>query len=271
MFEKPYIEPAFQDYIRKKLADIEQQHHIKILLAVESGSRAWGFPSKDSDYDVRFIYTHHEDAYLTVRELRNVIETPILQDNILGTPLDLNGWDIRKTLQLALKSNPVLVEWLTSPIMYISVPRIVNNLLIFSRQAANIQAFQYHYDRLARNSWEQILDNAEQVKLKLYCYALRPILAIQWMLSHNEAPPMDIRSLCKGLSGDKVLINEIARLIDLKAGADEGYYVPRNPILDAHIESVLQNKTERPIKLETDIPSLIDEANRLFRAAIKHG
>jgi predicted nucleotidyltransferase len=269
MPSKPSIETEFQGYISKKLDEIEQRHQVKILMAVESGSRAWGFPSKDSDYDVRFIYAHREDEYLTVKEVRNVIETPILHDNILGTPLDLNGWDIRKTLQLSLKSNPVLVEWLTSPIKYISIPSVMNDLLSLSNQAANLQAFQYHYDRLARNSWEQIQENLEEVKLKLYCYALRPVLAVQWILLHKETPPMDVSSLCK-LIKDQSLLKEIDRLIALKAESNEGDYVPRSPILDAHIESVLLNKIGRPLKLEPDMPSLIEKANHLFRNLIRH-
>ena len=45
-----------QKEIQENLDAIEQQNHVRILLAVESGSRAWGFASPDSDYDVRFIY-----------------------------------------------------------------------------------------------------------------------------------------------------------------------------------------------------------------------
>ena len=99
--------------IYKKLQEIEQQENVKILLAVESGSRAWGFASPDSDYDVRFIYVRPKEEYLRLDKVRDVIELPI--DNIL----DINGWDIQKTLRLLYKSNPTLFEWFSSPIIYL--------------------------------------------------------------------------------------------------------------------------------------------------------
>lgn len=79
---------------------------MRFLIAVESGSRAWGFPSPDSDYDIRFIHIHPRDWYLSLQPGRDVIERPII-DNI-----DLNGWDLRKALGLLLKSNAVVSEWL---------------------------------------------------------------------------------------------------------------------------------------------------------------
>ena len=108
----PAIDPEVRRRIGDRLAEIEQRESVRILLAVESGSRAWGFPSPDSDYDVRFLYARPRDWYLAVDSRRDVIECPI--ENVL----DVNGWDIRKALQLLLKANPVLAEWLNSPIRY---------------------------------------------------------------------------------------------------------------------------------------------------------
>ena len=102
--------------IRSMLADVEASEDVRICLAVESGSRAWGFPSADSDYDVRFIYVRHPDSYLSIEDVRDVIERP-LTDNI-----DLSGWDIRKALHLFRKSNPPLLEWLQSPMVYSDRP-----------------------------------------------------------------------------------------------------------------------------------------------------
>ena len=100
--------------ILRELANLEKEHQVKILFACESGSRAWGFPSQDSDYDVRFIYLHPQDWYLSieVERKRDVIELPISDD------LDITGWDLRKALQLFKKTNPPLLEWLGSPIIY---------------------------------------------------------------------------------------------------------------------------------------------------------
>lgn len=102
--------------IVRKLREIEKNERIHIILAVESGSRAWGFPSTDSDYDVRFIYIRQKEDYLRLEKTRDVIELPL--DGIL----DINGWDLQKTLRLFHKSNPTLFEWFSSPIVYMETP-----------------------------------------------------------------------------------------------------------------------------------------------------
>ena len=106
--------PTVDEEIQRSIDEIEQSENVTVLYACESGSRAWGFHSQDSDYDVRFIYAHPPDWYLSVdlEKKRDVIERPILDD------LDVSGWDLRKSLQLFRKSNPPLLEWLDSPIVY---------------------------------------------------------------------------------------------------------------------------------------------------------
>jgi uncharacterized protein len=104
--------PILNELILSKLQKIERDQQVKLLLAVESGSRAWGFPARDSDYDVRFIYVHHPDWYLSIDEKRDTIELPA------SDTLDLSGWDIRKALKLYRKSNPPLMEWLASNVIY---------------------------------------------------------------------------------------------------------------------------------------------------------
>jgi len=98
--------------IERRLNAIESDYGVKVLLACESGSRAWGFASDDSDYDVRFIYIQPTSWYLTVdlEDRRDVIETPI------EGVWDINGWELRKALKLFSKSNPPLLEWLQSTI-----------------------------------------------------------------------------------------------------------------------------------------------------------
>ena len=98
--------------IQEKLHEIEKRENCRILLAVESGSRAWGFASPDSDYDVRFIYVRDKESYLKLNRPRDVIELPI------NDVLDINGWDVEKALKLLHKSNPTVFEWCSSPIVY---------------------------------------------------------------------------------------------------------------------------------------------------------
>src|SRR5580698_9021306 len=101
-----------QQRVRDVLAQLEAERQVRVLFACESGSRAWGFASRDSDYDVRFLYVHRRDWYLSVEARRDVIELPIAED------LDVSGWDLRKALRLLRKSNPPLLEWLKSPVVY---------------------------------------------------------------------------------------------------------------------------------------------------------
>jgi len=95
--------------IERHLRSVHDEHHADVLLAIESGSRAWGFPSPDSDYDCRFIYARRTQDYLSLFPARDVIEEPF--DRVL----DIGGWDLAKALRLLLKGNAVVVEWLMSP------------------------------------------------------------------------------------------------------------------------------------------------------------
>ncbi len=180
-----------QAYIKRKLLKLSNDHSVDILIAVESGSRAWGYPSYDSDYDVRFIYKHKQEAYLSVMPLKDVLETELTYDEILSVPLDMGGWDLRKTLYLSLHSNAVVHEWLSSPIIYLQDEKTVSALRDQITSFADINRYFYHYHRLCCNAYNQIKENDTQTKLKLYCYALRPALCLNYMRKHNLLPPME--------------------------------------------------------------------------------
>ena len=105
-----------RDRILHQLQQLEKTEGITILHAVESGSRAGGFPSPDSDYDVRFIYVRSCEAYLRLEKRRDVLELPIDEE------LDISGWDLDKALRLLHGSNPTLFEWCQSPIVYKTTP-----------------------------------------------------------------------------------------------------------------------------------------------------
>ncbi|MFZ4700462.1 MAG: nucleotidyltransferase domain-containing protein, partial [Candidatus Methylumidiphilus sp.] len=209
------------DYIRRILETLAVENRVKLLFGIESGSRAWGFPSADSDYDVRFVYRCPVDDYLSVADRRDVIDTPTAHDEVLGVELDLNDWDIRKALQLALKSNAALLEWLDSPVCYAKDEELYGLLQGFANKAADLQALSYHYDRLARRAWEEILAGSTQVKLKRYCYALRSALALAWIGKNQTVPPMTIRQLMEGQSLSEQFRGEIDRMIEIKSGSTE--------------------------------------------------
>lgn len=252
-------------YIQQRAQAFADEHKVRIILAIESGSRAWGFPSKDSDYDVRYIYAHSCTDYLSVRSPRDVIETDIVHDEALGVPFDCNGWDIRKVLCLAIKSNPVLYEWLQSPVTYMVDEPVVSKLRLFMQETVNLGTCKSHYYNLANNAWAHIQETKDGVKIKRYCYALRPALALQWMYSKNTVPPMDMHSLVAAI-GHASLIDEIGSLIAIKASAEENDLIPRNPIFDSFIEQTLREKP-RNIKEPVD-PLYFEKADELFRSII---
>ena len=240
------------DYIARQLDDLARREDVRILFAIESGSRAWGFPSADSDYDVRFVYVRPAEHYLSVRDFRDVIETPTLDDPVLGVPLDLNGWDLRKALQLVLKSNPVLREWLVSPVRYGEVAGAADTIRDMVDQVTDRTAYAYHYDRLARGAWDQIVAEAEAVKVKRYCYALRPVLMCRWLSQRADLPPMDMAALSAGLDLGADILAAMAELFALKREAGEQDLLPRQPRLDALITDTLAIKAERPPQTQSD-------------------
>jgi predicted nucleotidyltransferase len=223
-----FIDPVLQARIETELDAIEREEAVRILLAVESGSRAWGFPSRDSDYDVRFLYVRTIDAYLAVTPRRDVIERPV---DVL---LDINGWDLRKALQLMLRSNAVLIEWLTSPVRYRSWGG-VEELLALARSAANPTALAYHYQSQVRSSLEPSRDTGGPIRLKSYCYAVRSALALAWLRQCSEAPPMEIGALLAGLTLPQELVRSIDQVIAEKREATEDATTPRLGILDTFI------------------------------------
>jgi predicted nucleotidyltransferase len=225
------IEPALRTRIRAELNAIERAESVRILLAVESGSRAWGFPSSDSDYDVRFVYVRPLETYLAVTPLRDVIERPVD-----GT-LDVSGWDLRKALQLMLRSNAVLIEWLTSPVRYRNWDG-ADDLLALARSAASLSALTYHYQHQARRSFEA-LGEGNSARLKSYCYALRSALAIAWIRQRGEAPPMAIGALIAGLTLPQALVQPIRHLIALKLESAENAMMARLSGFDAFIADAL--------------------------------
>lgn len=165
--------------IVQKLHEIEEKEHVKILLAVESGSRAWGFASPDSDYDVRFLYVRTREDYLQLDPLRDVIEQPI------NDLLDINGWDLQKALRLMYKSNPTLFEWLKSPIIYMET-EFADEMRRVMSDYFSVRHSLYHYISMAEGNYKKYL-RTEMVKAKKYFYVLRPLLAGQWILESEIA------------------------------------------------------------------------------------
>lgn len=160
--------------ILDKLKYIEQKYEVKILFACESGSRAWGFPSPDSDYDVRFIYVKPIDEYLSIQNQKDFMDFP------LSDELDINGWDLKKTLELVYKSNSVPFEWLQSPIVYYEDKDFTDELLALCQSYFCARTNIHHYLGIARGAMETMDGN--EIGIKKLCYILRPLLSALWCL-----------------------------------------------------------------------------------------
>ena len=248
--------------IMRRLARTESVEGVRILLAIESGSRAWGFASPNSDFDVRFIYARHPDWYLAVdlEERRDVIEYEITDD------IDLNGWDIRKALRLFWKSNPAFIEWIQSPITYIESGAFANGARALLSQTYSPESGIYHYRSMAKTNYRGYL-RAETVPLKKYFYVLRPLLSVRWIERYGSAAPIEFEKLLHLIEEKKALLSDIQSLLEKKRASPEmGLSVPIASITAfveeelSRLDSVNPQRTQKPEPL----PNL----NALFHATL---
>jgi predicted nucleotidyltransferase len=200
--------------IRADLERIERQENVKILYAVESGSRAWGFASPDSDYDVRFLFVRPVTDYVRLKPLRDVIELPI--DLSLSNPLDINGWDIVKALNLFRSSNPPLMEWLFSPTIYREHGSLAADLRGLGQKHYSPMRMSYHYISMAKKTVKDNLEGRSEVALKKYLYVLRPLFAVRWMEQHHTPPPTDFGTMLAGLTIAHEIRSKLSDLVRRK-------------------------------------------------------
>jgi predicted nucleotidyltransferase len=247
------------DSIKEKLNEIERQHNVRILYACESGSRAWGFPSPDSDFDVRFIYAGRQDDYLSIIEKRDVIDLPV------NEVLDIGGWDIRKALKLFLKSNGPLYEWLQSPIVYNESSGFAAELRNLMNQYFSLRAGGHHYFSMALNTVNNDLQT-EKVKIKRYFYALRSTLACKWIVERQTVPPMEFGHLLQQVSGHSFQ-SCVGELLKAKLISDEKTLADRVEILDEWLNNTLSH-CEELISQMPVIHKKPEELNIIFRKYI---
>ncbi len=256
------IEEHIKKEILKRIRDAEKEHNVKVLYAVESGSRAWGFESPNSDYDVRFIYAHPKDWYVSVdlEYKRDVIEYEIVDE------IDINGWDIRKALQLFSKSNPAFVEWIQSPIVYVDDRSFVKGARQLLDAVYSVEKGIYHYRSMAKTNYRGYL-REEVVPIKKYFYVLRPLLSIMWLEKYQKPAPIEFAKLRSLIPAGSTLDQAISDLLERKKRSLEKEYAPAVPVLNAFIESELdrlENYQDSPQKNSSHMESL----NSLFRVSV---
>ena len=245
-----------QAQIIQKLNEIESHEQVHILHAVESGSRAWGFASSDSDYDVRFIYIRDPSFYLKLERTRDVIEWQ------LDETLDINGWDLQKTLRLLRKSNPTLFEWASSPIVYKTTSEWQTISACFPDYFLSKPGL-YHYLSMAEGNYRDYLKR-DMVRVKKYLYVLRPIFACKWILERRTPPPMLFSELVSTVA-DPAIVPEIDHLLAIKSSAPESEKVPQIESLNHYIDETLPLLKAQADALPRAAAKGYDMLNRLFQ------
>lgn len=259
------FDPEIVRAIDARLDEAEAAHGVHILLAIESGSRGWGFPSPDSDYDCRFLYVRPRDDYISLYPPRDVIE--YAPDGIH----DVNGWDLAKALRLLLKGNAVVIEWLTSPWAYRGDAGFRKAMLDLADRVVRPEAIARHYWHLGQQQYHRSLEGLEIVPLKKVFYTLRPAVALRWMRLHpgRGVLPMAFPDLPDAAEIPVSVRSPIADLLAAKAVTRE---LGEGP-LPASVRELIIEEFERAgesvtTRLPAPEPEAIREADRLFRAWI---
>ena len=253
-------EGEVEELIALELGKIERKTGVRILHAVESGSRSWGFASPDSDYDVRFVYLSPLEHYLSLR--------PTKKDTIMWVvdeTLDIVGWDVSKALHLARKSNVSMFEWAESPIVYRTSDDWTQAWDV-AKKYFSCKAGMYAYYGTASATWGEYL-GGERVRYKKYLYALRPLLACKYIDELRAQPPVDFHALVDAVAPAE-LVSSIEQLLTRKATMNEKDTAERIPSIDAFIESSIQKYGAISKALSDDLvedDSALDDA---FRALL---
>lgn len=256
-----------KETILQSLAKIEEDFDVKILYAVESGSRAWGFPSKDSDYDVRFIYVHKKEDYLSIDQMgigkkRDVIDLPI------NDLLDITGWELTKALKLFRKSNPPLMEWLSSGIVYYQAFSTIDKMKELSKLVFAPNSCLHHYLNMASNNFKKCLQEGP-VKIKNYINVLRPVLAAQWIEKYNEVPPLDFHILMEDLLPEGELKDAIHTLLKRKISGDELDYELKIDVINHFLSGEIERLKEYITTLNLKLTDFTPQLDQLFRSTLE--
>ena len=254
------VTTGVRDEVARRLDTIEREEDVRVLYACESGSRAWGFASPDSDYDVRFVYVHRPDWYLSIADRRDVIERPIIDE------LDLSGWELRKALRLFRKSNPPLLEWLGSPIVYRERTALASRLRALAARHHSPRSCAYHYLNMARRNHAAYLQG-DRIRLKKYLYVLRPLLAVRWIESGRGIVPMEFERLVEAMIADTGLRRAIDALLARKRTGSELGRGPRIAVISEFIETEIAAHGSN-LGAGVEPPPALEALDLLFRTTL---
>ncbi|MFT9598259.1 nucleotidyltransferase domain-containing protein [Mesobacillus sp.] len=257
-----------KDHIITVLNQIEKEYEVKILYACDAGSRALGFASPDSDYDIRFIYIHKKDWYLSIDQQKDVIEIPKEDplSTIVDPKLDMVGWELTKTLRLFRKSNPSLLEWLNSKYVYCNHAYLAEKLKSMQDTVISHKAYiNHHLNLVTRNVID--MQKKKEWRGKVYLYILRSILSAKWLQIHRQTPPVEFMELLSILENAPVK-REVKDLL-WKKQIGERYSIEKNLILNDFIEQEIKLLASYAKFASQKLDDPTKELNELFRVTLK--
>jgi uncharacterized protein len=254
-------------HILAVLKQIEEDYDVKIIFASDAGSRALGFSSEESDYDVRFIYIHKQEWYLSIDQHKDVLEVP--RHAKLSIPvdprLDASGWEITKALRLYRKSNPSMLEWLNSKIVYCNDQGMATKLKSIQHNFFSPKPYISHHLNLVKKNFTSLQKN-EKIKIKLYLYVLRSIMAAKWIEKHQSVPPVDFKELLMVMPDCMVKEEAKKLLVSKQAGED---YIDKNILINEFIIDEI-DRIEKYVKdLNSKVADSTEALNRIFRETLK--
>ena len=241
--------------ILKEISDLEKSNKIKILFLLESGSRAWGFESDDSDYDIRGVFIQD---YLKVDGIMENISAKI------GN-LDIELWDLRKFLRLMTKSNPSTWEWLSSKIVYFDSDLRKELIKLFVK-SYDRESLWKHYVSMAKQNFNKYIvsvrEDGDKVSLKKYIYVLRSLSCALWIEKHSSPPPKHYNETINLFP--KEVMDFFIKVVKAKKKS-ESLTGNRN----MNIENYVVKFFDRPFKRTNRKSFDMGDINKIFKGEIK--
>jgi predicted nucleotidyltransferase len=257
--------------VQEQLDLIERDFNSTILFAIESGSRAWGFASPDSDYDVRFVYSPPLPYYFRVTDANRDMSLPENRDVIerpINGYLDINGWCAGKALGLIYKSNPTIFEWMNSPLVYRTDDSWMTPLRELAAKFYSPMRAHHHYYSTAKKNMQEHLQG-EMVRYKKYLYVIRPLLCVKWIAAGKGIPPVNFMELVDGIVDDAAFKQEIKDLLEIKMRGGEAERQPTRPALNMYIRHML-NLYEKPNYVEGERADIGEMDEFLFWTGVNY-
>ncbi len=237
-----------KELINEKLDEIAFQKRINILFAIESGSRAWGMESSDSDYDVRFVYYYPIREYLRLNSPDDLIQKSYDKEGIPmkqeGCFIDIEGKDIFRYMELIKKSNPTCIEWAINEELYLGEqPEL---LKLWIRDNFNPKALYWHYKSMAKANYRKYIENGNDITHKRYLYVLRGLINARFVTQRGFIPPLRFEKTITRTEIPYQVYKRTFEIIEIKKSGNEKDQIERIPELDFFIEQELDRKDDEP-------------------------